>query len=34
MVVAGWMHLQPRQMFKVEEADKANVPMVFSSGAR
>ena len=33
MIVAGWMHLQPRQMFKVEEADKANVPMVFSTGA-
>lgn len=31
--VAGWMHLQPRQMFKVEEADKANVPMVFSNSA-
>ena len=34
MVVAGWMNLKPRQMFKVEEADKANVPMVFSTGAR
>ena len=33
MIVAGWMHLQPRQMFKVDEADKANVPMVFSTGA-
>lgn len=34
MVVAGWMNLKPRQMFKVEEADKANVPMAFSTGAR
>lgn len=33
-VVAGWMNLQPRQMFKVADADKANVPMAFSSGAR
>jgi LemA protein len=32
MIVAGWMHLQPRQMFKVEEADKANLAMVFSTG--
>ena len=30
-MVAGWMNLKPRQMFKVDEADKANVPMVFGA---
>jgi LemA protein len=34
MIVAGWMHLQPQQMFKASDADKANAPMVFASGAR
>ena len=34
MIVAGWMHLQTRPMFKVDEAEKANVPMAFSTGAR
>jgi len=28
--VASFMNLTPRPMFKVEEADKADVPMTFS----
>ena len=29
--VASFMNLQPRSMFKVEEADKADVPMTFGA---
>jgi LemA protein len=29
--VASFMNLTPREMFKVEEADKADVPMTFSA---
>jgi LemA protein len=29
--VASFMNLTPREMFKVEEADKADVPMAFSA---
>jgi LemA protein len=29
--VAGFMNLSPRSMFKVEEADKADVPMTFGA---
>jgi len=32
--VAAQMHLAPKAMFKVEEADKADVPMTFGAAAR
>jgi LemA protein len=31
MLVAGFMNLQPRQMFRAEEADRADVPMSFAA---
>jgi LemA protein len=33
MIVAGMMHLTPRQLFKADEADKADVKMDFSTAA-
>jgi LemA protein len=32
--VASFMSLQPRPMFKVEEADRADVPMTFGAAAK
>jgi LemA protein len=33
-VIAGFMHLTPSPLFKVEEADKADVPMSFGAAAQ
>jgi len=33
-VIAGFMHLTPSPLFKVEEADKADVPMSFGASAQ
>ena len=33
-IVAGWMHLATRPMFKASDADKSSVSMAFSAAAR